>query len=306
MDQQRPESNNQSDVALAQAAADGDAVARKTVSDLADPLIVRKTELFCKRFCYDHRFRYSCTLPHGWAKVQDAPYCEWGNASYAWMLEDLTSESRLQRFEGADGARLVDYLGVISHSQPFYERWKDWRFGRRVRAPSYIQELGPDSVKLFLWMRDGDDIANMAQRLGKSDAEATAMASQIVIELTQRNRLHLLDPPKTESLTGLDRLDEEHDSSQADIAIMDDSAEDAQIGEMLLEGIDQLDPVEQYVIEAMVVEDQDAEVVLAALKRLDISIKKGVPADKTNKQQLYYFRRKTIAKLAKLSGLTEQ
>ena len=203
MDQQRSESNNQNDVALAQAAAGGDAVARKTVSDLADPLIIRQTELFCKRFCYDHRFRYSCTLPHGWAKVQDAPYCEWGNASYAWMLEDLTSESRLQRFEGADGARLIDYLGVISHSQPFYERWKDWRFGRRVRAPSYIQELGPDSVKLFLWMRDGDDIANMAQRLGKSDAETTAMASQIIIELTQRNRLHLLDPPKTESLTGL-------------------------------------------------------------------------------------------------------
>ena len=53
----------------------------------------------------------------------------------------------------------------------------------------------------------------------------------------------------------------------------------------------------------MQVEQQDAEDVLAALQRLNIFIVEGVAPDQVNRQQLYYFRRKTLEKLTDLSGL---
>ena len=47
-------------------------------------------------------------------------------------------------------------------------------------------------------------------------------------------------------------------------------------------------------------DDQDAADVFQALQKMDISLKDGVAASDTNRQQLYYFRRKTLAKLAAL------
>ena len=61
--------------------------------------------------------------------------------------------------------------------------------------------------------------------------------------------------------------------------------------------------LEQFVIEALVIEQQDANAVLAALAKLGVSIKPGVAAQDTDRQQLYYFRRKTLAKIA---GLLEE
>ena len=47
-------------------------------------------------------------------------------------------------------------------------------------------------------------------------------------------------------------------------------------------------------------EQQDAIDVLAGLRRLNISIVDGVEPERVDRQQLYYFRRKTIAKLKRL------
>ena len=53
-------------------------------------------------------------------------------------------------------------------------------------------------------------------------------------------------------------------------------------------------------LEAMLIEEQDALDILAALNKMNISIKQGVAAEDTTRQQLYYFRRKCLAKLASL------
>jgi hypothetical protein len=50
----------------------------------------------------------------------------------------------------------------------------------------------------------------------------------------------------------------------------------------------------------MLIDELDANEVLAALIKLDISLAEGVPAEQSNRQQLYYFRRKALAKLAQL------
>ena len=50
----------------------------------------------------------------------------------------------------------------------------------------------------------------------------------------------------------------------------------------------------------MVVDEQSADDVLAALRALDVSIKPGVSAADTDRQQLYYFKRKALSRLGDL------
>jgi hypothetical protein len=291
---------NHDHVRLARTAAQGDAHARKTVNELVHNIITYQTDRFCKRFCRENQYYYACTLPRPWGSPpKDAPLCEWGNANYAWMLEDLTNPNRLLQFEGKHGARLNDYIYRIANSLPFYERWKDWRFGRKVHVPTYIQDLSPDASKVFFALRSGDAIGNIAQRVGKSETEIQALCQRIIICLTQRNRLHLLDPPNTVSLSIPNRTDAE-EGSESDVPFFDVDPEQLETNTKLWQVWKKLTPVEQFVLEAMLIDEQDANDVLAALVKLDISIAEGVPAQQTNRQQLYYFRRKTLAKLAEL------
>ena len=294
----------ENDRELARRAAVGERDARSRVNALAQPLIDYQSAKFCKRFCHDNRFRFQCTLPG--VKVamhRDTPLCEWGNASYAWMLDDLTRKERLQRFEGRDGAGLDAYLFQIANSLPFYERWKDWRFGRKAHVPTYIQDLGPDAAGVFFGLRRGDHVAFIAQRMARPEAEVDALAQRIVAELTRRRRLHLLDVPTEVSLTGLREQHDDEEAGQADVPAVDLSPEDDDERRRLHQGWEQLNAVEQFVLEAMLIEEQDADDVLAALKRLDIALSDKASAQETDRQQLYYFRRKTVAKLAQLSGL---
>jgi hypothetical protein len=54
------------------------------------------------------------------------------------------------------------------------------------------------------------------------------------------------------------------------------------------------------VLEAMLIDGEDAEQVLAVLRRVGVSVKKGVRPEDLNRQQLYYFRRKAFSKLSDL------
>lgn len=297
---QEGQTTNHEHVQLARKAAQGDAAARKTVNELIDHIIAYQTDRFCKRFCRENQYYYICTLPKPWGSPKkEAQMCEWGNASYAWMLEDLTNPNRLRQFEGKNGARLNDYIYRIANSLPFYERWKDWRFGRKVHVPTYIQDLSPEASKVFFALRSGDSIANIAQNVGRGEQYTEDLCQRIVITLTKRNRLHLLDPPTAVSLTDLKQKDDE-DCSEGDLPFFDLDPEQKETNSRLWQAWKELSAVEQFVLEAMLIDEQDASDVLSALIKLDISIADGVPADKTNRQQLYYFRRKSLAKLAEI------
>lgn len=296
--------DNRQQVALAKQAAAGESAARAEVNRLAHPIISFQTQRFCKRFCRENKYRFICTLVEPQrTPSRDAVLCEWGNASYTWMLDELVGPARLRQFSGKNGAHLKDYIYHIANSLPFYERWKDWRFGRRVHVPTYIKELSPEAGRIFFGLRAGESIPNIAQNLGCSEQRVEQTCQQIVIILTQRKRLHLLDPPVTVSLTvsaGEHPSDAERDGSQMDIPSFDELPESLDSKHRLARAWRQLAPEEQYVIEAMVLDEQDATHVLQALQALDISIKPGVAPAKTNRQQLYYFRRKTLARLAEL------
>ena len=292
-------------VALARNAASGDRAARREINDLAHPMISYQTERFCKRFCAENKFLYRCSLAMPWGNApRDALLCEWGNASYAWMLNDLTHENRLQQYEGRNGARLQDYIFRIANSLPFYERWKDWRFGRRIRVPDYIKDIDPNAAKVYLAMRSEDHSELIAQKTGLSLEAVENIAQKIIIVLTRKHRLHLLNPDREFSLaeSSPDDASTSAESGEKDIAVFDPDPEDAQRAITLHSAWQELSPVEQFIIEAMVIEEQDANDVLTAIKKLDIQINAKVSVQDTDRQQLYYFRRKTLAKLADLIG----
>lgn len=297
--------NSRDQVNMARQAANGDAESRKVINTQIHPIITYQTNRFCRRFCYGKRYRYVCTLPSQSALKAPvgAQLCEYGNASYAWMLEDLTHPKRLLRFEGRNGARLTDYLYRIANSLPFYERWKDWRLGPRAHIPTYVQALGPAAGKAFLWLRARWTISEIAHALKIREAQAEAICQNIVSVLTERQRLYLLDPPRTVSLDQPDNKNDDTNRNRGhekDIQYHDEAPEHRETKQELRRAWRQLSPVEQFVMEAMLVDEQDAGDVLTALRKLGISIKKGVAAADTNRQQLYYFRRKTLSKLTEL------
>jgi len=294
---------------LAAKAAQGVVAARASVNKMLHPVINYQTSRFCKRFCRENQYRFRCTLavPQG-SPPRDASLCEWGNASYGWMLDDLASNNRLLKYSGRNDSSLFNYLCQIANSLPFYERWKDWRFGRKIHVPTYVQDLGPSAARIFLALRSNQDISMIAQNLNMDAAEVEVICQQIIILLTKKKRLYLLNPDSTISLTssGADDAQENAAASQADIASYDESVEHQEEKQQLQKVWTKLTPVEQFIIEALVIEEQDASHVLTALKSMGISIKKGVAANDTSRQQLYYFRRKTLAKLADLLKMSEK
>ncbi len=292
----KPQVAQQDHLQLAQAAADGDRLAREQVNALVHPVIDYHTNLYCKRFCDSNRYRYRCSLskPVG-TMSDDAMLCEWGNASYGWMLDDLTHPARLRKYQAKNGASLFDYVYRIANSLPFYERWKDWRFGRRINLPSYIQSLGSHAKQVFYALRNGLSLEMIAQQLSLHRSDVELLSRQIINALTRHHRLYLLDPPREQSLSN--SSDDEDASMQVDVAFDDETIERQDEKQWINRAWSMLSPVEQFVLEALVINEQDAGSVLEALKVMDISLKKGTRAEDTSVQQLYYFKRKTLKKL---------
>lgn len=295
-------------VALARRAADGDVTSRKTINNLAHPIISYQADRFCKRFCHNNKYHFRCTLEKSWGSApSDAILCEWGNATYGWMLDDLTNENRLRKFRGDNGVRINDYLFSIANSLPFYERWKEWRFGKRLHVPTYIQQLHESASQVFIGLYKKLSAPEIARSYNLQEPLVERLAGEIIVILTQRNKLHLLDAPAFISLSGLTH-DSGHDHSDetggdTDIPYTDTAPEDWDSALKLHEAWQQLSTAEQFVIEAMIIEEQEASDVLTALQTLGIAISDGIPATQTNRQQLYYFRRKTLTKLANLMNI---
>jgi len=303
-----------SDVGLVKRVALGDKKARKELTEKVHDIIHMTNNRFCKLYCLSHRYEYVCTIDKAWGMhTKDASLCEWGNASYAWMLDDLTKIERLNRFQGYGQGGLKSYIGKIVYSLPFRERWRDWRFGKRIKVPAYIRELDVDAGKIFLLIRSGDDLANIAQRLNRKQHEVENIASQIVAELIQRHRLYLLDPPKTISLSGATEhdpfgksCDEESYQLEKEIASYDTPPEELDAHERIKQAWETLSAEERFVLEAMKVDGLSAKTVLDSLQHFNISIKKGIAPELTTQQQVYYFFRKSWEKLTKNSGLFSQ
>lgn len=295
------------DIEIAAKAAAGDEICRKQINEQIHGIICAKTVKFCKTYCQNNRYQFVCTLPANAypAPSSDAAYCEWGNGSYAWMLEDLTKSSRLLNFKAKQGASLRDYLNTIANSLAFRERWKDWRFHGKVNVPTCVKRIHDEASKIFFGLYNQKNCEEISQQLNKPLSEVQQIADEILIALTQEKKLYVLTPPSEVSLTGLNAPSDEDQEVQMNIPYHDPDAADSELRLMVSRAWKQLDPAEQFVLENLIVDEQDANAVLKALKAVGISVKEGIPAEDTDRQQLYYFRRKALKKLAELSGIND-
>lgn len=289
--------------AVVEHAVQGDPASRKHINGIAHPFIHYQTDTFCRRFC-QHRYRHvKCTLspPHGGHySSANSPenLCDKANASYAWMLDELTNNIRLSKVEATSEAQLASYFKTIVNSLPFYERWKNWRFERRIHVPEYISEIDGLAKRIFLKLRSGDSIPLIAQSLGVSELNTQQIAERILVELTKRKRLYLINPQKTASLSEIGPVDsDDHDAQEHDIEDIQYSPERLAYSLQIRSAWNQLDELEQFVIEALVIENQDANHVLKTLDTMNIPLGKNQTARENDRQQLYYFKRKCLEKL---------
>lgn len=288
---------------LIKQACAGDRDARTYINSVAAPYIEFHSDRFCRRFCqYSYR-NARCTLspPQG-PSPSDSALCDKANASYAWMLDELTNNNRLRKIEAKSEAQLASYFKAMAISLPFYERWKNWRFERRVHVPQYICDINEQAKVVFLNLRSESNFALIAQKIGASENLVRETADKIIIELSQRKRLHLLNPPSTQSLSLPENSDSDGESNGVQQEIEDSkfSPETLLQADELKQAWSQLDDVEQFVVEALVIEQQDANIVLHALAENNVPLGKNTHADQNDRQQLYYFKRKTLEKLEKL------
>jgi len=284
-------------------ACQGDKQSRTEITALVTPMIQFQTDKFCRRFCQHAYLQTQCTLTPPMRSSntlsQNTPLCDKANASYTWMLDDLTKEKRLLNIRAKNKIQLIAYFKTLINSLPFYERWKNWRFERRVHVPDYIAAISRYATQIFLLLQSNHSIPLAAQKLGLAEIVVAEDADKIIVELTRRKRLHLLNPSKTVKFSDLQKVD--NDSGEAiNFEIEDDkfSPERLVLNEQIKNIWQTLSDVEQFVIEALVIENQDAKHVLSALTEMGISLKKSQDPEENNQQQLYYFKRKALEKLS--------
>jgi len=258
-------------------------------------------ERLCKKLCYGNRSYYQCTLDTSWSHSKNnSALCEWGNASYEWMLSELMHLHQQNERNDRKISLIENYYRKIIHSISFWERYKNWRFKRRLRVPDYIKVLDPDARQIFWWLYDQDSIANIAQRLGRDAAEIRILVSNIHHELTIRKRSYLLSPNVEVSLENLDPLE---NNEALKTFIPEDQAE---MHLKVKTAFKQLTWLEQFILDSMVIGDLQAGSVLAALKAQSISLSEKHSPNDMNTQHVYYFLRKTIRKLKQLSDIQDE
>ncbi len=280
------------------------AASRVEVNRLANGLVQAKVATFCKKFCFNNRRIHRCTVDPKWGRGEStAPLCDAGNATYLWMLEQLAGEHRIVALEAKGISSLEAYWRKVMGSRPFWERFKDWRFGRRIRVPAYVKALDKDAHKVFWFMCDGDAAPNIAQRVGRPEAEIARLVGQINRELQRRNHAGVPVVPQTESLT---RWTEHDESEQAELASEEIEPDEHLWRQHVMEAYGSLTWQEQFIVDAMVVDGLSAKAVLTALQVQNIQLGEDCDPNQMNVQSVYYFLRKTLAKVQKIALTVEE
>ena len=261
------------DVVIAKNAIQRNKASRIKIIVIAFPIISDKTASFCKKYCQDNKTRFSCTLPENPYSNSSAgaALCEWGNASYAWMLDDLTSTVRLNNFRGDNGASLKAYLQKISTSIPFRERWKDWRFKNRVYVPTCVKNISPMAAAVFMGQYNQKSTHEISHNLKLPHKFVEHLADKILVTLTKNNKLHVLLPRQEISLTGFGLSPSDATETpgsyehQGHIPYEDANQEHEEQKESVKLAWKKLSCVEQFVLEEMLIENEDAYDVLDSL-----------------------------------------
>jgi len=294
-------------LALAALVTEGNIDARKKINIMLEPVIGYQNRIFCQQFCRQNRFQFKCSVDQSWRNLQaDAAECEWGVESHQWMYRELTGNDCLLKFNNRHGDTLLDYLLQIINSLKFYQQWKDWRFSNRNKCPECICQQGPVSVKIFTLLKEKRKLNFITQKLNLSREEVEDKSERIIQLLIKQKQLHLLDQ---KAIAGLSKDDDKESNEKVkkncienktdiDSANTEEQDRENYFYDIWL----QLGTIEQYVLQALLIENQHAEDILHALTELDIRIKEGVLPEDTNIQHLLDFKDEILEKLSNTSA----
>ena len=275
----------------------------KDISGIVEPIIARATKILCKKHCRGERFRLKCTVDALWSRApQDASLCDRGNEAYEWMLRDLLGGAKLDKFIESDREGVAKYFTKTVNSKPFYERFKDMRFGERVRIPAYIKAIHPLARRVFWMLRKQDTIPCIAQALEQPETIVRTWVNDIYLKLREHRSSHLLQSNVALSLDALSENDEAPCSDSITVKDLHHDLERQQEQARAQAAYAQLSWQDQFIIDSLT-ENLGAKAVLEALA-LEGIILEGVndtPMDeKCAEQRLYYLRRKALVRLKTL------
>lgn len=291
----------QEDLALTSQALGGDSLAQAAITKRATPIARAAARRICKQYCGKHRYSYVCSVDARWGRQgADALRCEWGDFSFVFFLDEMAGSKALARYRADNGAPLEGYWhGTLSHIG-VHERWKDERFGHRTHVPAAVKKLGPDAVRVFWRLLDGDQVVAIAQRFGWSHEQAHQQVRDVEQVLLADGQLHVLVPiHETLATDFASPADEDTTASSHDlnIASYDLPADELELRERVQLALHQLPWLERFVVTAMVIDELGAKAVLQALREQDVSIKDGIAPSDLNAQHVYYFLYRCLEKL---------
>ena len=270
---------------------------------LVEPIIARATKTLCKQHCRGARFRLICTVDATWSRApRDASLCDRGNEAYEWMLRDLLGGAKLDKFLESDREGVAKYFTKTVSSQSFYERFKDMRFGERVRIPAYIKAIHPLARRVFWMLRKQETVPYIAQALEQPETIIRTWINDIYLKLREHRSSHLLQSQATLSL---DALNENEDAPCRDLVTGEDlhhNLERQQEQARARAAYAQLSWQEQFIVDTLT-ENLSAKAVLEALAQEGIILEgiNDTPMDeKCAEQRLYYLRRKALVRLKAL------
>jgi hypothetical protein len=260
------------------------------------PAISSATERLCKHYCGANRYTYVCTLDTHWASQgSDRALCDLGNATFAWIYDDLLGGSKWTKFSYSGDADVGAYMAKALASRMFYERFKNWRFGRRIRVPDFIKIIDPIAHRVFWRMVQQESVPIIAQRLGHAEHAIESIAHRINAVLTERHRTHLLQRLTTITLPGEDDTDsprpEFADSSSAPDAALESAR--------ARRAFDKLSWQEQWLIDSMDVEGLSAAALRKALVEEGLTLD-DTPPEQLDDNRIYYLRNKARKHLREL------
>jgi len=271
-------------------------IAENVISGIIDQNITK----LCKSFCMDNCIKYQCTLEKTDNRSNSVlSLCEWGNGTYDWMLNELNHIQYQNEIKNRTILSYEHYFRKIVTSLQFWERYKNWRFNRRIRVPDYIKALDPDACKIFWGLYNQDTIDNIAQRLNREFDEINSLVTNIYTELSARKRGHILMKNKEFSLSHVNQ----ELVNEVDSHLTDQSLETHLERESVMKAYKQLTWQEQYILDVMVIDKISALSVLKTLQNQSISLDNKIDPKELNIQNIYYFLRKTLIKLKQKSDI---
>lgn len=302
-----PVTHKHVDLALAAKALSGDRDAQALITERATPIARKAARGVCKPYCGKNRFNYVCSVDARWGRQgTDALRCDWGDFSFVFFLDEMASSKALARYRADNGTSLEGYwIGTLSHIG-VYERWKDERFGRRTHVPAVVRKLGPDAVRVFWRLLDGDRFDAIAQRFGWKHEQAQQLIRDVEQALLAEGLLHVLVPTHeilatdtATSTTSTTSISEDESISSHDLVVAshDLPADDVELRERVRSALHRLPWLERFVVTAMVIDELGAKAVLQALREQGVSIKDGVEPADLNTQHVYYFLYRCLEKL---------